>query len=628
MMTTSTTSPPGPGLREGPADRASTPDPSPDRGVLVAAVLAVAVPVLGTIDVLRPVAGALGVLLLLAGPGYCVVVAAGFRNVGLRLAVTVAVSLGTIVLLATLLLYLGLWSTTGFAFAFGAVTLVLAALALPARTRRRTARRFVILAAGPVALGLLVGLLVPGAREDTTPTGTSRPETRAAAAPQTATARVWSVRGQWWALVWDESSDSYTFRRRTTDGALWQDTGVGVEAARGDAIDVLWNGTRLAVVVAGSTSDATPAALRAVGFVPNADGSGWVQDPEQPVSVVDGATTSPSLGKDGTGRFWTSYVQDGRVWLSHTAADDLTGWTTPVPVAAGPTDRVTTVDSTALVRLRKGRLGLLWSDGASRRLFWATRLAALDQQGAPEVSVVPVPDVNTGLLALEGLTANGSGHVYLIAQGWTRATADSAPRPVRVLLSRDRSNRWQPSRLTVSDAVTGTGLATDASTRTLYLFAANACCPKVETSYLTTSMDDPVLAAASAKGAPVSTGGTGLTHDVVRLTRGDPAAARMLRDDLLSPAPPAAAASDPGQAAAASGSSFRLRDVAVGLAVLATIALMVMMLRAETVAAGRSTVRAAGEPSGGRFQAPRWVALTLVVVACGVLLPRLWGLLT
>ena len=80
MMTTSTTPPPGSGLREDPSAHVGRPDPSPDRGVLVVAALALAVPVLSTIDVLRPVSALLGVLLLVAGPGYCVVVAAGFRQ--------------------------------------------------------------------------------------------------------------------------------------------------------------------------------------------------------------------------------------------------------------------------------------------------------------------------------------------------------------------------------------------------------------------------------------------------------------------------------------------------------------------------------------------------------------------
>ena len=284
--------------------------------------------------------------------------------------------------------------------------------------------------------------------------------------------------------------------------------------------------------------------------MPSADGSGWVKDTAQPVPVVAGETTSPSLEKDGAGRVWASYVQDGRVWVTHTGTEGLASWTDPVPVSARSTDRVNTGDSTALVRLGQGQLGLLWSDGSSRRLFWATGLGATDEQAAPRVSVVPVPDVNAGLVALEGVTADGAGHVYLVAQGSTRAAAGGAARPVRVLLSRDEQDQWHPSRLTLSDTVTGTALATDTGTRTLYLFVANACCPRVATSYLTTSMDDPVLATASAKEAPVSTGGTGLTRDLVRLTGGDPGAARMLRDELLSPSPaspsPRPSASRPG----------------------------------------------------------------------------------
>ena len=55
---------------------------------------------------------------------------------------------------------------------------------------------------------------------------------------------------------------------------------------------------------------------------------------------------------------------------------------------------------------------------------------------------------------------------------------------------------------------------------------------------------------------------------------------------------------------------------------------MVLLLRAETVAVRRSTVGRTGEPVDGWLRSPRWVGLTLVVVACVVLLPRLWGLLT
>ncbi|QWZ09566.1 hypothetical protein KRR39_07380 [Nocardioides panacis] len=630
-MTTSTTPPPGSGLQEDPSAQVDAPRPSPDRGVVVAAILAVAVPVLGAIDVLRPVAGVLGVLLLLAGPGYCVVVAAGFRNVGLRLAVTFAVSLGTVVLLASTLLYLGLWSVSAFAFCFGTVTLLLAATALPAPGRRRAVRRFAVLAAGPVALGLVIGLLLPGGGAEPGQAGTSRPAPRAVGLPQTTTARVWSVGTQWWGLMWDQGSGSYTFQRRTRAGGSWQYGGLTLKAARGDAIDVVWTGTRLVVVAAGSASGDRPPALRALTFVPSADGSGWVQDSAPPAALATGETTAPSLERDGSGRFWVSYVQDGRVWLTHTLAVDARTWTAPVPVSARPTDRVSSGDATALVRLGGGQLGLLWSDGAARRLFWATGFAASGRPAAPQVSLVPVRGLDAGPVALEGVTADGAGRVYVVARGG-RTIVNGAARPLRVLLSRDQQDRWRASRLPLSDTVTGTALATDAGTRTLYVFAANTCCPRAATGYLTTSMDDPVPTAPSVKVTPVSTGETGLNRDLVRLTGGDPAAARMLRDDVLSPLPPAASpppvASRSGQAAAEPSRAFRVRDLIVGLAVLATVALMVMLLRAETVAARRSTVRAADEPAGGRLRATSWVGLTLVVVSCGVLLPRLWGLLT
>ncbi len=265
MMTTSTTPPPGPGLQEGPPTRVSTTRPvagprragrgGPRRGV----------PVLGTIDVLGPVAAALGVLLLLAGPGYCVVVAAGFRNVGLRLAVTLAVSLGTIVLLATMpALPRAVEHHRLLVRASGSSRCCSPRPPFPRRARRadrppvRAARGR---ARRPRPAGRPAGPRRPGGAGSRRDEPAGRPGI--AATPQTTTARLWSVGRQWWALVWDEASGSYTFQRRTTDGGRWQYAGLTVEAARGDAIDVLWNGTRLVVVVAGSASDGR--ARRAAG---------------------------------------------------------------------------------------------------------------------------------------------------------------------------------------------------------------------------------------------------------------------------------------------------------------------------------------------------------------------------
>ena len=157
------------------------------------------------------------------------------------------------------LLYLGLWSLTAFSFGFGIVTLLLAAAAVPRRARRRSVRRFVLFAAVPVVLGLLVGLLVPGARPEPDPAATSRPlNIGIAATPQTTTSRLWSVGPQWWALVWDEASGSYTFQRRTTTGGRWQDAGQTSRLPAGTPSTCCGPAPGLVVVVAGSASDAGP----------------------------------------------------------------------------------------------------------------------------------------------------------------------------------------------------------------------------------------------------------------------------------------------------------------------------------------------------------------------------------
>lgn len=636
-MAISTTSPPRTGGHlEDPTDRR----PATDRGVLLVAALAVGVPVLATIEVLQPVNVVLAAVLLLLGPGHCVTVASGIRPLGLRLGLTLAVSTGLCVVVATALLYLHLWSVPLFTVMFGVVTLALAAAAVPRPSRPRVAGRFVALAVLPVVLGLAAGVLEPGP-QDAPPAAQSRTDSSVSSPSvpieQFTTARVWAVGHQWWALVWDDASGTYRFQRRTPANGQWRQVGLQVDAARGDAIDVLWTRERLIVLVAASSSDESPASLRAVEFLPNADGSSWLQDMAVPVTVAAGATSSPSLGRDGTGRFWASYVQEGRVWVTHTATEDPSLWVRPVPVSASaPADQLTIVDGTTLVRLREGRLGLLWSNGSSRRIFWATDLTAVDERRAPRVTSLGVPRANVGLVTLEAVSANGSGHVYLVAQGWARDARDEPGRPIRVLLSRDRDNRWRPFPVTVGDTVTGTALATDAVRRTLYVFVADRCCPRVPTSYLVTSMDDPVLDGPDTQGPLLPTAGSGLTRYAVRLTGGDAAAARMLRDDVLSPAPARAPSVEPtledarpATAAAPSDRPLvRVRDLVVSVGVLALLGLLLALLQAETAAARSDSVPRRGEALVHRLRPPRWVDVTLAVVACGVLLPRLWGLLT
>ena len=274
-----------------------------------------------------------------------------------------------------------------------------------------------------------------------------------------------------------------------------------------------------------------------------------------------------------------------------------------MPVSTSPSARVDTGDSTALVQLGQGRLGLLWSDGASRRLFWATGLAAAGR-AAPQVSALPVPGVNTGWSLSRASPPTVSGHVYLVARGARRATADGPARPVRELLSRDDQNHWKSSRLAVS-AVRDRHRARDGH--------RHAHAVPVRRERLLSPRRDLLPHDQHGRPGPgrgLRAGPTGVDRRdrpdrrPGPADRRDPGAARMLRDDVLGPPAPApttsskASSAAPGRAAAQSGSSFGLRDVLVWLAVLSTLALVVMLLRAETAAAGSSTVRRAGEPAG------------------------------
>ena len=82
--------------------------------------------------------------------------------------------------------------------------------------------------------------------------------------------KLWHADGLWWAIMWNSSSNRYEIYKMSTDGQDFTTTGTAVDTRIGSKSDVLWDGTKLYVHIAGNTIDVydaeTFSLLRTVEF--------------------------------------------------------------------------------------------------------------------------------------------------------------------------------------------------------------------------------------------------------------------------------------------------------------------------------------------------------------------------
>jgi hypothetical protein len=191
--------------------------------------------------------------------------------------------------------------------------------------------------------------------------------------------KLWFQDGQWWALMYDDTTGSTEIYRLETKRQSWRTTGVVVDTRDHDRGDALWDGHKLYVVSSSTYSSgwghppthaqvqAGSATLLRYTYLPRE--KTYRLDHGFPATIHAGSSESITLGKDSTGQLWVTYTRLGKVMVNRTTGADRS-WGTPFALP-GPAARVNSDDTSALVAFGGRQVGVLWSNQRARAFYFA-----------------------------------------------------------------------------------------------------------------------------------------------------------------------------------------------------------------------------------------------------------------
>ena len=282
-------------------------------------------------------------------------------------------------------------------------------------------------------------------------------------------AKVWYNDATWWAVLIDPASQELRIARLDWPTQHWFDTGILVDERLHVRADVLWDGTTLTILTAGSKATSGEAA-RIIRFHYDKPHRAYLVDPDFPISLSATGVVDPAIARDSKGVLWLTYIEKGVLIVRHTLTDDV-HWTPQAGFAVDGADGVTrTVGLDADGR----RIAVAWN-----RTNEPTLHVALHQDGAADGAWTTTTTAVDGLQnALGGLSVRGdvaaSGERLLIAFE-TAADAAVAANPLApgaVVMVLESDGTWANIQLgRVKDHLAAPILAIDHARGVVYAIA-------------------------------------------------------------------------------------------------------------------------------------------------------------
>jgi trimeric autotransporter adhesin len=262
--------------------------------------------------------------------------------------------------------------------------------------------------------------------------------------------KLWFNDGAWWASMFSPAAGAHRIHRLVGTG--WADTGTTLDERDNANADVLFHGASNKLYVASHTftENSTVASPGEEGrlyrYSYDAATDSYAPDAGFPVSINGAKSESLVIDMDSTGRLWATWTQDSRVYVNHTNGND-TSWGSPYIVPGSTALDPGNDDLSSLVAYGGNRIGVMWSNQADTRFWFATHA---DGSGDAEWSTSPIPGLPTADDHVS-LRADAAGRVFAAV----KTSENTVGQPLTLLLRRNVDGTWSRATFgTVSDSHT------------------------------------------------------------------------------------------------------------------------------------------------------------------------------
>jgi PKD repeat protein len=258
--------------------------------------------------------------------------------------------------------------------------------------------------------------------------------------------KLWFQGGNWFGVLWNESSLSYRIFRLDTFAQSWVDTGTSVSSTSTRSFDALADGTKLYLtshVYSVPSAPGAGAGGQLLRYSYNSTTRSYALDAGFPVTLNDARTEALVVAKDSLGTLWATWTADGNVFERHSLNGNDTTWSTPALLPFASATGLDPEDVSALVAF-DGKVALLWTDRIAGEIGCALRADTSAQTSWVFESALLAPGAVSDTLDV----ASSAGRLF-VATG----SPTGAVRLLRRQAGAAGSGVW--SQHTVADAATG-----------------------------------------------------------------------------------------------------------------------------------------------------------------------------
>ncbi|MCV0404469.1 MAG: DNRLRE domain-containing protein [Chloroflexi bacterium] len=297
--------------------------------------------------------------------------------------------------------------------------------------------------------------------------------------------KLWFAQGRWYGALYSTANSAFTVHSLDWASQTWTNTGVVIDPRRTARLDVLWDGSKLYTVSAGTgTGSGDAAQIRRFSY--SSSTGAYALDVGFPVAVTTHGMEAGVFDKDSTGKLWFTYTAANSVWVTHTTTNDQT-WAAPFVIPVGPGATTLTADDISAVVAYDGKIGVMWSNQNDSTMYFATHVDGAAANTWTVNPAVQQPQYADDHINLKSLQADADGRVYAA----TKTSLNNGSAPLMLLLVLDGNGGWQRHTVaTVANDHTRPLVLIDQQNRQLYWFAAAPCCSGGVVYYKQTSLDN------------------------------------------------------------------------------------------------------------------------------------------